>query len=124
MLPWKMLKSKSYSTNLKFANSHIDIHLEQDCNTVVAERNKKSRGRRLKIKLDIPSPPPPPSSKRQLPSFFVRRRQHLSVSGIWIMEYWEWATNTLDQYYLEWHQQQKLHRTAFHRPVGEGGSAD
>ena len=79
-------------------------------------------GRRLKIKLDIPSPPP--SSKRQLPSFFVRRRQHFSVSGIWIMEYWEWATNTLDQYYLEWHQQQKLHRTAFHRPVGEGGSAD
>ena len=86
---------------------------------------KSGGGRRLKIKLDIPSPPPPPPpDKKNLRPFFVRQHQHLSVSGIWIMEYWEWATNTLDQYYLEWHQQQKLHRTAFHRPVGEGGSAD
>ena len=70
------------------------------------------------------SNPPPKTKKRHLPYFFVTRRQHLSIPGIRIMEYWEWATNILDQYYLKGCQQQKLHRIAFHRPVVEGGSAD
>ena len=69
-------------------------------------------------------PPPPISNKRRLPSFFVRRRQHHYCPGVRIMEYWERATNILDQYYLKWRQQQKLYRIAFHSPVGEGGSAD
>ena len=52
---------------------------------------------------------------------FVRRRQHVSVPGVRIVEYWEQAKNILDRCYLKWRQQQKLHRIAFHRAVGEGG---
>ena len=40
------------------------------------------------------------------------------------MEYWEQAKNNLDRCYLKRHRQHKLHRIAFHRAVGKGGSAD
>ena len=57
-----------------------------------AERNKElGRGGGVaKIKLDILFPPPSPISNKRRPlSFFVRRRQHLRIPGVRIVEYWE-----------------------------------
>lgn len=62
-----------------------------------AERNKElgagvgGGGGVAKIKLDIlfPPPPSPISNKRRPLSFFVRRRQHVRIPGVRIVEYWE-----------------------------------
>ena len=57
-----------------------------------AERNKElgrgGGGGENKIGHSIP-PPSPISNKRRPLSFFVRRRQHLRIPGVRIVEYWE-----------------------------------